>query len=319
MALKGNKYLDPIIYGFLYGLVRFLSLIPFHTGQRFGRTFGRGLAKVFGGRIKVSLDNLRHVYGSGMSESELRELNTKVVMHFAQMIFEAPHILRLKHTNLEKYVVFENKEIFLSAMEKGRGVFLLTAHFGNWELMSAAASLKFAHKGAVIARPIDFLPAERLINQLRSRFGNKIIPKQRAMRRVLKAAKENVAIGFLMDQNVDWYEGVFVQFLGRPACTNKGLALLALRTGTPVIPMFSVRQEDGRYRIIFGREVELVRTGDKTRDLEENTQLFCEIIERYVRRYPDQWFWFHRRWKTRPYCQLPEDYYSTSMQRAVRE
>ncbi|NQU16265.1 MAG: lysophospholipid acyltransferase family protein, partial [Desulfobacteraceae bacterium] len=124
-----------------------------------------------------------------------------------------------------------------------------------------------------------------------------------------QAAKKNMAIGFLMDQNVDWYEGVFVRFLGRTACTNKGLALLALRTGTPVIPMFSARQEDGRYRITFGREVALVRTGDKTRDLEENTQLFSEIIETYVRKHPDQWFWFHRRWKTKSYCPLPEGYY----------
>jgi len=309
MASKGNRYLDPITYGALYGLVGLISLIPFHTGQRFGRTLGRGLAGILGGRIKVSLDNLRHVYGDEMSESELTELNARVLMHFAQMIFEAPHILRLKHSNLEKYVVFENSENFLSAIKKGKGTFILTGHFGNWELMSAAVTLRFAPKGAVIARPIDFLPADRLMRKLRARFGNEIIPKQRAMRRVLQAAKKNMAIGFLMDQNVDWYEGVFVRFLGRTACTNKGLALLALRTGTPVIPMFSARQEDGRYRITFGREVALVRTGDKTRDLEENTQLFSEIIETYVRKHPDQWFWFHRRWKTKSYCPLPEGYY----------
>ncbi len=243
-----------------------------------------------------------------MSGPELRQLNTRVVMHFAQMIFETPHILRLRPENLDRYVVFENGKSFHRAMKAGKGVFILTGHFGNWELMSAAVSLRFAPKGAVIARPIDFLPAERLMYKLRSRFGNQIIPKQRAMRRVIKAVKDNRAIGFLMDQNVDWYEGVFVRFLGRPACTNKGLALVALRTGTPVIPVFSVRQKDGRYRIIFESEVELVRTGNKTTDLEENTQRFSEIIERYVSQYPDQWFWFHRRWKTKPYCPLPDGY-----------
>lgn len=309
MRLKENKFISSITYAILYALVRFISLIPFHTGQVLGRRFGGGLARVLRGRTKVSLDNLRQVFGDRMSESQLKELNAKVVIHFAQMIFEAPHILRLKQANLDDYVVFENKENFLSIMERGKGAFILTGHFGNWELMSAAISLRFAANGAVIARPIDFLPAERLMNQLRSRFGNKIIPKQRAMRRVLKAARENMAIGFLMDQNVDWYEGVFVQFLGRLACTNKGLALLAMKTGTPVIPVFSVRQGDGRYRIIFEREVDLIRTGNKIRDLEENTQLFTWIIERYVRRYPDQWFWFHRRWKTRPYCPLPEGFH----------
>jgi KDO2-lipid IV(A) lauroyltransferase len=310
MGLKENRYLYPITYVLLYALVRFLSMIPYHTGQRLGRVFGSGLARVLGGRVNVSLDNLQYIYGSRIKERELRDLNARIVVHFSQMLFEAPHILRLKPTNLERYVVFENEGNFLSAIEKGRGVLILTAHFGNWELMSAATSLRFAEKGAVIARPINFLPAERMMNQLRSRFGNKIIPKQRAMRRVLTAVKENMAIGFLMDQNVDWYEGVFTRFMGRPACTNKGLALLALRTGAPVIPMFSVRRGDGRYRIIFEREVELIRTGDKTRDLEENTQIFSGIIERYVSQYPDQWFWFHRRWKTRPYCPLPEDYYN---------
>jgi KDO2-lipid IV(A) lauroyltransferase len=309
MVLKENKHLDTMVYVVLYGVVGFFSLIPFHMGQWFGKVLGRGIASVLGGRIKVSLDNLRHVYGNNMNESALKELNARVVVHFSQMLFETPHILRLTHANLKKYVVFENSNRLQSAIEKGRGTFILTGHLGNWELMSAAVSLRFGAKGAVIARPIDFQPVERLMNKLRSRFGTKVIPKQRAMRRVLRAVKENVAIGFLMDQNVDWYEGVFVPFLGRIACTNKGLALLALKTGSPVIPIFSARQGDGRYRISFGKEVELIRTGDKIRDLEENTQLFSETIGKYINKTPEQWFWFHRRWKTKSYCPLPEDFY----------
>jgi KDO2-lipid IV(A) lauroyltransferase len=98
-----------------------------------------------------------------------------------------------------------------------------------------------------------------------------------------------------------------VKFLGRWACTNKGLALLALKTGAPVIPLFSIRQNDGRYCIIFEDEVKPIHTGDKTKDIEENTALYTRIIERYVQKYPDQWFWFHRRWKTRMYWPIPEN------------
>jgi KDO2-lipid IV(A) lauroyltransferase len=129
------------------------------------------------------------------------------------------------------------------------------------------------------------------------------------MKKLLAAKKENKVIGILLDQNVDWYEGVFVPFLGKSACTNKGLALVALRTGSPVIPAFSVRQPDGRYRVMFEDEVSLLKTGDKIKDIEENTALFTQIIGKYVSQYPDQWFWFHKRWKTRPFCPLPEDYY----------
>ena len=113
-------------------------------------------------------------------------------------------------------------------------------------------------------------------------------------------------VGILLDQNVDWYEGVFVPFLGKPACTNKGLALLARKTGAPVIPVFSVKQADGRYRIIFEKELPAIDTGGGTGDMEENTRQYNRVIERYVMRFPDHWFWFHRRWKTKPYCSLSE-------------
>jgi KDO2-lipid IV(A) lauroyltransferase len=255
--------------------------------------------------MTVSLDNIRYAFGDHISEDKIRALNKRVLMHFGEMLFEVPHILRLNHKNVDRYVLFENEENLLSAVEKGKGVFILTGHFGNWELMSAAICLCLAPNGAIVVRPIDFEIGDRLINNLRSRFGAEIIPKQRAMKRLLMAARENKTVGILLDQNVDWYEGVFVRFLGRQACTNKGLALIARRTGSPVVPAFSVKQADGRYRVIFEKELELANTGDKTRDMEENTALFTNIIEKYIRQYPDHWFWFHRRWKTKSYCRLP--------------
>ncbi len=259
-------------------------------------------------RFKTSLDNLRKVFGNQLSEDEIKRLNTQVILHFGQVLFEIPHILRLSRANLDRYVLFKNKENLLKAIEKGKGVFILSAHFGNWELMSAALCLRFAPDGsaAVVVRPIDFPAADLLVRALRSRFGAKIIPKQHALKRVLKAVKNNKIVGILLDQNVDWYEGVFIPFLGLPACTNKGLALMAIKTRAPVIPIFPVRQPDGRYCIIFEKEIDLIRTGDKTRDIEENTALFTKIIERYVKKYPDHWFWFHERWKTKPFCQIPD-------------
>ncbi len=309
MASEMNEAVSMWTYRALYGVVWLISLIPFRMGQSLGRMLGNISALVLKRRIKASLDNLRYVFGERMPEGELIKLNGRIVAHFAQMLFEAPHILRLNRTNLNRYVIFENEDALTRAVAKGRGVFILTAHFGNWELMSAATALRLNTGNAVVVRPADFEPADRLLTTLRSRFGTEIIPKRRAMKKLLAAKKENKVVGILLDQNVDWYEGVFVPFLGKQACTNKGLALVALRTGSPVIPIFSVRQPDGRYRIIFENEVALRRTGDKIKDTEENTALFTQIIEKYVCQYPDHWFWFHKRWKTRPECRLPEDFY----------
>jgi KDO2-lipid IV(A) lauroyltransferase len=125
------------------------------------------------------------------------------------------------------------------------------------------------------------------------------------MRKVLGILKQGEVIVMLMDQNVDWYEGVFVDFFGRRACTNKGLALLARKTEAPVVPVFLIRKESG-FIVEIGQEVPLIKTGDKTKDIEANTQQYNKIIEDIIRRYPDQWFWVHQRWKTRPYQPWPK-------------
>jgi KDO2-lipid IV(A) lauroyltransferase len=218
------------------------------------------------------------------------------------MLFEIPRILRLNAGNLGDYAVFEGWGHLRDALKAGKGCFILTAHFGNWEILNAAVTVMLKGRAAIVARPLDFPPLEKIFSNIRSRFGAEIIPKRRAMRRILKCIKDGLAVGILLDQNVDWYEGVFVPFLGIPACSNKALALLALKTGAPVIPAFAVRMPDGRYRIVIERALEIIRTGDETFDVEENTRLFTETIERYVKVHPDQWFWFHRRWKTKPFC-----------------
>ncbi len=306
MRLEKNKIFLAAISHILNSLVDILGLIPIRVGQFFGRLLGRFLGIAAVGPMKSSLNGLRSVFGDRMSEKELRRLNRRVVLHFAQMLFEVPHILKLNPKNLHRYVSFENEEALTDALAKGNGCFILTGHFGNWELMSAATTLRFQTSGiAVVARPADFLPVEDLLMRLRTRFGTEIIPKKKAMKKLLMGTRKNKAMGILLDQNVDWYEGVFVPFLGQPACTNKGLALIAMKTGAPVVPMFSVRQPDGRYRVVFEKEVDLIRSGSKLSDIEENTALFNRITNKYIYWYPEQWFWFHKRWKTRPSCPYP--------------
>lgn len=296
--------MEEFIYRLIRLTIRMMSCIPYPFAQFKGK--GLGLLAYFipMGRKKVALENIRQSFQE-ISECEANRLLRRVYLHFGRMLFEIPHIIRLTPHNLDRYVIFEGEENLIDALNRKKGVFFLTAHFGNWELMCAAVSLRFGNL-AVVARPADFAPLDRVVGELRSVFGAEVIPKQKAMRRLLTVLKENKLVGILLDQNVDWYEGVYVPFFGRWACTNKGLALLALKTGTPVVPAFQVRQQDGRHRLIFEKSVELQRTGDKTKDVEDNTEIFTGIIEKYVRLHPDHWFWFHKRWKTKNYCPLPD-------------
>jgi KDO2-lipid IV(A) lauroyltransferase len=142
----------------------------------------------------------------------------------------------------------------------------------------------------------------RLVLSVRSSTGNKPLPKERAMRQMLRTLGSNGVVGILIDQNCSWQEGVFVNFFGRPACTTNSLALLAFHTKAPVIPAFMVRLEDGRYRMIFGEEVEIIDTDQREHDVLINTQNFTRIIEEMISKYPDQWLWVHQRWKT----QIPD-------------
>lgn len=281
-----------------------LSYIPFRIAQYLGKMIGLFAYIIPINRKTVAYENIRASFGSDLTETGAKRLLRKVYRHFGQMLFEIPHIMRLNLRNLDRYMVIQGVENVRQALGKGKGVLLLTAHLGNWEFMSAAGSLYFG-RTAVVARRSDSAPVDRITNELRGRFGAEIIEAKGAMRHLIGALRKNKMIGILLDQNVDWYQGAFIPFLGRWACTNKGLALIALKTGTPVIPVFSVRDGNGRHRMVFEKEIELRKTGDKIRDVEDNTSLFTGVIERYVRRYPDQWFWFHKRWKTKNYWPWP--------------
>jgi KDO2-lipid IV(A) lauroyltransferase len=195
-------------------------------------------------------------------------------------------------------VAVSGREHIQTAYEKGKGILVLTAHFGNWELMPVlGAHLK--HPCSYVYRPLDAGVLETFLARTRTRYGGTKIPKKRSFRKILRFLDEKGLVFLLMDQNVRREEGVFVPFFGQPAATNKGLALLALKTGAPVVPVFLVREETGFKGLILP-EVPLIDTGDKEKDIEANTLAYNRVIESVVRQYPEQWFWVHRRWKTKP-------------------
>ncbi|MBT3312767.1 MAG: lysophospholipid acyltransferase family protein [Desulfobacterales bacterium] len=254
---------------------------------------------------EITIDNMTRAFGREKNQSEIHDLARKVFSNICLIIFEMGWFVRLNKKEIVKKIKIEGLSNLRAAYEKGKGVLIVTAHLGNWEVGTAALS-KTGYPGSIIGRPMDFKPFDKFVSEARKRFEVELIPSVGSMRKVLNNLGQGRIVVVLLDQNVDWYNGVFVDFFGRPACTNKGLALLARKTGAPVVPVFMVRDRS-LFRGEIGKEIPLVKTADKIKDIEINTQNYNDIIETYVRRYPEQWFWVHQRWKTRPYQPWPKE------------
>lgn len=295
--------LESVFYKAAEIFFRFIGLVPRKSAIRISGFLGKVLFLVDRKHRKIALDNLMYAFGHQKSTYEIRFLAKQVFINLVQVVFEVGWSLQLDQRRLVKHFKMDGFRHLKKAYEKGRGVLVLTAHCGNWEFLAVAGSM-IEYPVSMVVRPLDFKPLDRFFINLRSRFGGKIIPKQRSLRAILRSLDRKEMVVLLMDQNVDWYEGVFVDFMGHRACTSKGLALLALRTGAPVVPVFMVREKSG-FRAEFGPEIFTVKTGDKQKDIEINTQEYNRVIENFIRRYPDQWFWVHQRWKTKPYQAWP--------------
>ncbi len=202
--------------------------------------------------------------------------------------------------NVDQVVVYDGLENYERAYARKKGVLFLTAHFGGWELSAFVHSLH-GHPMHVVMRPMDNPYLDRLLQDYRTMHGNKTVNKDDFVRGLLAAMKAGEVVGILMDTNMTPPQGIFVNFFGIPACTASGIARIALRTDAAVVPSFTIWDESlGKYRLRFDPALDLIRTGDQEADIVANTQLFTTVIEDYVRKYPEQWLWVHRRWKTRP-------------------
>ena len=281
-------------------LLSAINLIPLQARIWFLESLGQLLFATDGRHRRIAERNLTLSFGK-KTDKERTEIARSVFRNLGRVLAEFSFIPRLTEKNIGQYVSLEGAENFYRAYKKGKGVLFLTAHFGNWEWMAASFPLLFHRPCHVVVRPMDNRFFDDLVERLRTWTGNRTIPKEKSMGRILRLLKEGEVVGVLLDQNVAPQEGIFVDFFGALACTNVGMALLALKTGAPVVPAFNTRQADGRYRVVFEPELQLIRTGDKDRDVEKNTELFTQVIERYIRENPDHWFWLHQRWKTRPW------------------
>jgi KDO2-lipid IV(A) lauroyltransferase len=216
------------------------------------------------------------------------------------MAAEFAHLPRYTKDNIDQIVILDGHENFLAGHRRGKGVLYLTGHIGAWELSSFAHAL-YGYPLRYMARPLDNLRIDTLINRYRGLSGNKPIFKNESARLLLKILRQAGTVGILADQNTMPGEGMFVDFFGTPACTTTGIARVALHTDAAVVPGYAYWDDEiGKYRLRFEPAVELARTGDTERDVFVNTQRFAKVIEGIIRKHPEQWVWLHARWKTRP-------------------
>ena len=280
-------------------LVRFIGVLP--------RPLARGVGILIGGLVYYVHPRLRGVGRRNLEMAfpgkplqERRRMLRRVYSSLGRLLAEFCLFPRYTRENMSRVAVYQGFENFESAEKRGKGVLFLTGHFGGWEIGSFFHSMQ-GHRMRIVVRPIDNPYVDKLVTRYRTLHGNTVMGKQGFARGLLAAMQNNETVGILMDTNMTPPQGVFADFFGIPACTAVGIARVALHSDAAVVPAFTIWDPVLRkYRVEFAKAVDLVRTGDDEADAVTNTAIFNRIFEDYVRKYPDQWLWVHRRWKTRP-------------------
>lgn len=279
-------------------LVKIVGALPRPLARATGISIA-WLVYIFHRKLRrVGMRNLQLAFPE-KSPAERKKILRAVFISLGRQVAEVCLFPGYTRQNVNKTVVYEGFENFERAVSRGKGVLFLTGHLGAWELSAFAHSL-YGHPLSIVMRPLDNPYLDRLTRRYRTMHGNKAVDKDFA-RGLIAAMRNGETVGVLMDTNMIASQGVFVDFFGIPACTASGMARVALKTDAAVVPGFTIWDPQlKKYRLRFDPPLKLVRTRDRDADVIANTQLFTKVIEDYIRRYPGQWLWVHRRWKTRP-------------------
>ena len=286
-----------------------VQLMPISGARWVGRRLGRFVYSTFGYRKEVTLSNLRRAFPE-KSEAEIVVIARGAFENLGITLLELAWFPRMSRKQLGEMVHFDKPDVLQNAYNKGRGLLILTAHFGNWELLGQSFIVKFGFPVNGLAKTQSNPLVNRSINKRRTRVGNRVIQMETSLREVLKALRNGEAVGLVADQAAP-KENVPTEFFGTLVPTHQGPSAFCLKLGSPLISVFSVRRPDGSYDAIVQEVPSEDLKGDSEENVNELTRRHVKITEDIIRKYPDQWLWQHKRWKHVP---LEKDVRESSVQ-----
>jgi len=272
--------------------------LPLRMSLALGAVLGTIVFHILRIRRRIALENLRRAFRPERGERELPRIAARLYRNIGRSLVELLRFPLLTPERVRELVSFDHVERLDRVARSGTGAILLTGHFGNWELMASAIAHRIRPFGVLVA-PLKNRPMDELANSYR-RAGRLLpIPTGTSVRELLRRLRRGEFVGIVADQDAG-RDGLFVEFLGRPASTAQGPALLAHREGLPILMAFIVRGPKGRHRVFFDPVPDELYRDQGPEAIRRITEYYTHILESYVQRYPDHWFWVHRRWKTRP-------------------
>ncbi|MBX2990002.1 MAG: lysophospholipid acyltransferase family protein [Bacteroidetes bacterium] len=297
-----REYIEYFLFSCVDWLARRLS---FRWAGKIGAWLGGVVFSVIGYRKEITLDNLRKAFPE-KHEEDLQVIARRAYRNYGIALVESLWASGQSAEELRKIVRATNPEIVHNARKAGKGVLLLSAHFGSWEFLSTSVPLVLELPFGMIAQRQRNKHIDALFETNRSRFGNFIIGMGTSTRKVLKALADNHVVLILGDQSGP-KEAVFVEFFGRPSATHRGAAAFSLKTGAPIVMGVLVRQPDGTYTITFEEVDQSGLDSSSEEDITKLTQRHVAILERWIRTNPDHWLWMHKRWKHTPFFQARQE------------
>ncbi|MBI2105133.1 MAG: LPS export ABC transporter periplasmic protein LptC [Candidatus Omnitrophica bacterium] len=295
-----------LMYLGFQGLRGAAQWLPLGAAQGLGRGLGLAAYGLLGVQRRLALRHLEGAFGPALTPAQRRRVARGVFRNLGQNAMEWLALPRRSPERLQRLITADGVEHLRAALAQGRGVIGITAHFGNWELIPFYfASLGF--EGGVLARRLRYPEYESFLVEMRQARGVRTYARG-SLRDVAALLRANQIVGMLPDQDVDSLEGIFVEFFGRAAYTPIGPAALSIMTGAPIIPCFLIREggprhlwwRGGRFHLVVEPPLTAPQGADRPQAMAALTRAWSQVVESYIRRYPDHWVWMHRRWKTQP-------------------
>jgi Kdo2-lipid IVA lauroyltransferase/acyltransferase len=294
-----RKAVELLQFIVVWCVARGLGWLPRPVARLAGAVVGRAVYGLVPRLRRTGLRNLEMAL-PGLPVAERRRVLRLLYRSLGWQLAEFCRMERYTRSNTKDWICYRGLEHFAEAEARGKGVLILTGHLGAWELSSFYHSL-MGHPMGMVIRRLDNRFLDGFVNRIRCLHGNRVLHKDDFARGLITAMRQGETVGILMDTNMTPPQGVFVDFFGMPACTASGLARVALKTEAAVVPGFLLWEAaERRYVLHFGERIQIEATGDAESDIVALTQRCTAVIEAWVRRYPEQWLWIHRRWKTRP-------------------